>query len=322
MNVLRRTLGLTTAVFFIVFPAFGMGIKVESDENDSGSGAAQVAENYDAVLPAGGLEKLHLENADGSIRITPAAAEEIKIAAVKKVKAKTKEAAEQFAKELITVTTEGDTLKVITGGKKKPPEVKWFSVDYEIALPGRFRAEISNVNGKIKVEPGLGEAKLSTVNGTVEARGVKGEVSINTVNGAVTVDDAGGPVQIATVNGSIGAFRNRGSVVASTVNGKTKVTFAASNFGRCDLSSLNGSLGVYFPERVSAEIINASTVGGYIELQFPLRGGNGETGRLTRKHVQGRIGEGEGTETIALSTLNGRIYIRKFKGDGGQESPD
>lgn len=126
-----------------------------------------------------------------------------------------------------------------------------------------------------------------TVNGDVDAESLAGNVEVHTVNGSVQVSAAGW-VEASTVNGSIHARLGR-----------------ADWRGELDFETVNGTITVYLPDDVGAEV-SAETVNGGIETDFPLT----VQGRFNARRMRGTIGGG-GDRRLTLETVNGRIRLRR-----------
>jgi len=125
----------------------------------------------------------------------------------------------------------------------------------------------------------------STVNGDVEVNNLAGPVNAETVNGGVHLETAGGDASANTVNGSVTAVLHG--------QGTTPLRF----------KTVNGGVTLSVPKDLSADL-EAETVNGSIETDFPIT----VTGRINRRHLDGRIGQGG--RSIKLETVNGSIRIR------------
>jgi DUF4097 and DUF4098 domain-containing protein YvlB len=66
---------------------------------------------------------------------------------------------------------------------------------------------------------------------------------------------------------------------------------------------VNGSVTVSLPKQLDADL-EAETVNGAIETDYPIT----VSGRLTPRHLSGRIGQGG--RSLRLKTVNGSIHIR------------
>jgi hypothetical protein len=129
-------------------------------------------------------------------------------------------------------------------------------------------------------------------------------VGATTVNGDVEVTGATGRVESATVNGSVDATTLGGPVDAKTVNGDVRVRMGSIiGAPRLDYSTVNGSVTVYLPATLGADV-ELSTVNGDLESDFPLT----MSGQLDPHRMHGTIGGG-GVE-LRARTVNGSIALR------------
>jgi hypothetical protein len=130
-------------------------------------------------------------------------------------------------------------------------------------------------------------------------------VGTSTVNGSVSVEGATGRVTASTVNGSVEAGTLGGPVQASTVNGDLEVRMGTiAEATSLDYSTVNGSVHVYLPEKLNAEV-DLSTVNGSFHSDYPMA----LSGRIDPRHIRATIGTG-GTR-LRCSTVNGSIDIKK-----------
>jgi hypothetical protein len=127
-----------------------------------------------------------------------------------------------------------------------------------------------------------------TVNGDIAIRGATGEVESATVNGSVKGESLGGPVSAETVNGDV-------QITVATIVGQPHL----------DFRSVNGSLTVYLPAKLGAEV-ELTTVNGDLESDFPLT----MTGHLDPHREHGTIGGGGGV-AVHAETVNGSIALRQ-----------
>ena len=126
----------------------------------------------------------------------------------------------------------------------------------------------------------------STVNGGVEAEGLRSAVVASTVNGDVRVSTSG-TAEASTVNGDIDARVGAGTLTEDL-----------------SFSTVNGSIELSAPAGFNADL-EASTVNGEIDSDFDVTVRHS----ITRQSVRGTIGTGG--EDLDLSTVNGRIRLRR-----------
>lgn len=131
--------------------------------------------------------------------------------------------------------------------------------------------------------------EISLVNSSLEIAGVTGGVRGETVNGRIRATGLAGGARLSTVNGSlevaIGQLAAGDAVELESVNGRIELTLPASTAAR----------------------INAKSVNGAISNDFGLEA---EKHRGHGHELHGRVGDGGGS--VELSTVNGRITIRKL----------
>lgn len=127
----------------------------------------------------------------------------------------------------------------------------------------------------------------ATVNGGIEATGLRSEVEASTVNGDVRVATTG-LAQASTVNGDIDATVGSGTLAQDL-----------------EFSTVNGSIELSAPAGLNADL-EAETVNGQIDSDFEVR----TSGRMERNALRGTIGSGG--EDLDLSTVNGRIRLRRI----------
>ncbi len=170
----------------------------------------------------------------------------------------------------ILVDGEGDWVEV----KTRLPRSRLFfgsggKVDYHITLPSRARVQVETVNGKLEIHGISGRVRASTVNGGVEITDVSGEVESSTVNGSINV-----------------SYRE------------------VDPDGRHRFSTTNGSVTLTLPPDASGEF-DVSTINGGISTDFPLA----VTGKIGRRSLNGRLGDGDGS--FDISTVNGSVKIQE-----------
>jgi Putative adhesin len=130
-------------------------------------------------------------------------------------------------------------------------------------------------------------------------------IATSTVNGGVSVDGATGKVEASAVNGNVEAATLGGPVEAHTVNGDVEVHMkSTSDASHLEYSTVNGSVTVYMPTDLNADI-EMTTVNGSFHSDYPLA----LTGRIDPRHLHAQIGNGG--PRVRCSTVNGSIDLRK-----------
>jgi hypothetical protein len=113
-----------------------------------------------------------------------------------------------------------------------------FIVDYELLVPERLAANITNVNGEITVDDFDGGASVTNVNGLVIVRDIEGDTAVSLVNGNIDADlriEDDGSIDLVNVNGTID--------LQNEVRSPTSLTGTLGNGeGTIRLESTNGSI--------------------------------------------------------------------------------
>jgi hypothetical protein len=124
-----------------------------------------------------------------------------------------------------------------------------------------------------------------------------------TVNGDVEVANLAGPVNAETVNGSVRLETTGGDASANTVNGSVAAVLHGQGTTPLSFKTVNGGVTVSVPKDLNADL-EAETVNGSIETDFPIT----VTGRINRRHLDGRIGQGG--RHLKIEPVNGSIRLR------------
>ncbi len=206
------------------------------------SHAAKVEEAVVHQIPADSIQKIDLNNVNGSIKCVGIDTDTIELTCTMKVKAGSEETAQTYLdKIVIDIENEGDTLSVKT---KLPKSGKGFwrwvsgsnvnaSVDYILNVPQEMAVSLASVNGGVTVTDLAGDIDLETVNGGIKARGISGSANVDTVNGGINV-----------------AFTEdlvMDDMTFQTVNGGVKVALPESAAFNVKVSTVNGGINCDFP---------------------------------------------------------------------------
>lgn len=238
-------------------------------------GAATLEELLDQTYSFQPGDTLALSNTNGSVIIGTWDRSEIRVEAVKKVRHRDKDRAQEVMdKLLIDIEQSAGRIDIET----RYPKIgdSWLSgwnvsanVEYTITLPEQADLDVSTVNGKVAVE------------------GVRGRLDVRTTNGGIRIDNAGGTVQARTTNGGIDAELRQ-------IDAGEDLSFRTTN----------GSITVSLPEEIHANL-TARTTNGSIRTDFPVQ----VVGKMSRTRIEGEINGGGGK--LDLKTTNGGIKIRK-----------
>jgi DUF4097 and DUF4098 domain-containing protein YvlB len=238
--------------------------------------ADSVTEKFDRTLNVRPGTELEVENVNGRITITAWDQPQVRIHAVKSVRAGDDRAAAEALKQLrIEVKQTGGGVSVDTIYPKRDDNFFGFmfgeninaSVTYEIKVPRSMNLSVDNVNG------------------------------------AIAVTDVSGRLELDTTNGKIQVTRCAGTLDASTTNGAIEAELLQVAAGQSmRFETTNGRITLAVPPTVAADI-NAGTTNGSIKSELPLA-----TSRFSRTSLRGSL-NGGGPE-IRLRTTNGGIDIR------------
>lgn len=236
-------------------------------------------------LQAGG--ELRVENTNGGITVEAWDRNEVRVEAVKQVKAESAEKAREAMKALrIEVTPSAGALQILTRYPKKGDGFfDWLSgssvnmsVTYKIKAPRELAAKLLSTNGGVRLVGTRGRAELSTTNGGASVEDVEGDIRLRSTNGGLTVANAAGTLDGVTTNGGINAH-------LSEVDGDIS------------LRTTNGGVTLRLPQSLRASVDIATTNGG-IHSDLAVEGG-----QKTRRSLSGEINGG-----------GGKLYVRSTNG--------
>ncbi len=240
--------------------------------------AATIEETFEKTYRFDPGGEINLENTNGSVTIKTWNRDELRLVAVKKVRARTTRDAKDFLKRVrieidyrrddMTISTEYPRQSSGWFGIGRRPSV---TVTYTLTVPDRVDLKMDTVNGDITIE---------RVTGLVEAR---------SINGGINVEIARGSLDAKTTNGSIHAEVENFSIRDN-----------------CHLKTTNGRITLFLAENARADV-NASTVNGSIHTDFPLT----VSGKWGPKRMRGDLNGGG--SYVGLHTVNGGIDFKKRK---------
>lgn len=239
--------------------------------------ALELEERFDRTYDLGAGGSVSVSNVNGAVIVEGWDGDEVRVEAVKKVKAGSRDAAQDAMRRVeVQVERRGDHLEIDTRLPKNGSGFfDWLfgnhanaNVTYTLSIPRHTDVEVHTVNGKVRI------------------RDVAGEVEAHTTNGAIEMEEM------------------RGSVRAATTNGGIDVELSEVTEGRgMRFSTTNGGIHLTLPRdaRVS---VDADTTNGGIDLE----GLAADVQSKSRRHLRADV-NGGGPE-IDLNTTNGGIKIR------------
>jgi hypothetical protein len=124
-----------------------------------------------------------------------------------------------YAKSLIQVTPDADSLNILTEPEGRAPYAADVSVDYTILVPLETAIYIRGINGNVWISKGCGSVDVAGQNTDIEIADPGGPVSAKSTNGRVRVINAPAGATIETVNGNVYVHMLGGAFTANTING-------------------------------------------------------------------------------------------------------
>ncbi len=232
-------------------------------------------ETYEQTFPLAATGTVALKNVNGDVTIETWDREEVRVYALK----------EAASRELL----EALEIEVDVGSRTLNIETHYPSSRGD--LLGSWRDGHMRVEYTLTVPRQAGIHSVDLVNGNLKVVGVEGGVSAHCVNGTIVLRRTHGAGNLSTVNGGI------------EVHGRG---FAAGD--KLNLESVNGSVDLYLPGSVGAEI-DAKTVNGFIgnDLGLEVR-----KGKYVGSNLHGVIGDG--AVQIDIETVNGAITLHRYNG--------
>lgn len=202
------------------------------------SGAASALEKeqtFDQTYPLASGGEVSIHNVNGSIEVGTWNRDEVRIVAVKKVRASSGARADDILERTrIEVQSSADRVEVKTElPSSSGGFLSWVfgndsnaSVSYEVTVPSRADVDLNTTNGRLKVRGVAGRVEASSTNGHIDMADIRGSVDASTTNGGVSVElaevAAGQDMSFSSTNGGIRVTVPRSarlSIRASTTNG-------------------------------------------------------------------------------------------------------
>lgn len=223
--------------------------------------------------------QVSLKNVNGRVSVSTWDKDEVLVEAEKMVRASSVRAARRAAKRLRIEVDDRPSAVIISTRYPQVGSLLSRFLGGGMSLQVRYRLTV----------PRQVDLSVGLTNGRIEIEGVRGRVEAKTVNGSARLNDCSGSVRGETVNGAV-----RARVVA----------LDPSDY--IEMHTINGSVHLYLPEDVGAEI-KARTVNGRVRLSIP----NAEVRKSSRKRLEAQLGGGGAR--IDLSVVNGSIEIRPLR---------
>lgn len=182
------------------------------------------------ILEPGTL--ITIQNLSGNIDVRGWEGDRVRVISTKRVKARSREEAEEWAAKVEIIIEQHDqdllieskrprdwteSLESLLEGifQKKPSA----SVDFEISTPPDVHLEISTVSGDISVREITGGITIDAVSGDMEIRDIGSDVSIDAVSGDMDLKEIAGDVDIDAVSGDTRLEKIGGNVRIDVTSG-------------------------------------------------------------------------------------------------------
>lgn len=255
--------------------------------------AVTLRDTFQKTYPLSSGGRLEIENTNGGITIEAWDKAEVRLDAVKEVKAPDTADAEKLIKQIqIEVDSRPGALSVRTRLPKREQSgvLAWtkgsninMNVKYTLWVPRELAVNATSTNGGIKLVGTRGETELLTTNGGIDVQRVEGRIDLRTTNGGINVLNSGGSLEAATTNGGITAELD-------DITGD-----------RISLTTTNGGVTLKVPRSLRASI-DASTSNGRVNTDLDLDGA-----QPGRKSLKAEV-NGGGPDLI-IRTTNGGVSI-------------
>jgi len=286
--------------------------------------SAPAQSRVDERRPASANGLVEIENPVGSVRVIAWSRDEVQVTGTLGQRASGLDFVSRPNRTRIQVEVEGNPHRV--------------SSDLEVRVPAGSRVQVESYSGSIEVRDVSGRVKAESVSGSITITGGKtAEIDAESVSGAVSITGPATRVRAGSTNASVTIRGTSGVLHAETTNGALQVSggdFQEAHLesvngvirfegglltgASLDVESVNGSIELRLPANVGADF-TVSSYGGAIDSDFevqlaPSRARSAERGRDRHRNDSEKelhFTTGGGGANVAVSTLNGRIALRK-----------
>lgn len=215
--------------------------------------AATLKETFLKTYPLRSGGEVEVHNTNGGITVEAWDRDEVRVEAIKEVKADSAAKAKEVMQK-IQVNVQAGSGSVRIEAKLPKNEgglLSWMTgnnvsmnVNYKIRAPRDVVAGLHSTNGGVRLVGTRGRAILQTTNGGATVERVEGDIRMRSTNGGLTVIEAAGTVDGLTTNGGIKAQFSRvdGDISLSTTNGGVTLTVPRDIRASVDLATSNGGI--------------------------------------------------------------------------------
>jgi hypothetical protein len=254
-------------------------------------------------FPAKTIEKVTVQTAGGSIRVTGDATGAIEEATVEvwispngSNKELSKEEIQKILDEYYTLEIAAEHGELRAKAERNVKLKTWtdknsVGISFHLTVPQKVASQLSTSGGSIHLRNLSGEEVLSTAGGSLHLEEVSGTVTGRTSGGSIHLSESKGEITLSTAGGSIHAKNNQGNIQLKTSGGSLHIdnvsgtVTAATSGGSIRLSDLTGT-------------IQAKTSGGSVQA----------------KYVNGTLSTSTSGGSMRLSDISGNLEARTTGG--------
>jgi putative adhesin len=277
-----------------------------------------IRQQSELTAPLAGIREVRVENARGSIELSPGTDDRLHVTAIKTARGLDRAEIERFARDTRVEAGVQGGRYVIHVHYPHREELRFGLVDI---LRGRF--DLPRVDMRLVLTlPARMPAALVSTSGDLATRAFEGPQRLESTSGDVRVEGAAGTVDVHTTSGDLDARRTARLLVHST-SGDVTVTQPA---GRVDVHSTSGDVTITAAhDSVRAETVSGdmrvegsprvlviSTVSGEIVVPGSVRG----TAQVTTTSGSVRLGLGREAGDVRVETVSGDLDVRLPAGSG------
>jgi hypothetical protein len=270
------------------------------------AGAETWREQSSRAFEARGLTTVRIENARGTVTVRRGSGDQVRLTALKTIRAGDHEERDRYSKGT-TVVTDKDGGRLLV--KVRYPQRQSVKISFWEVVNGYEMPRV-DVRLTVEIPDGLSVQLLST-SGDLVSEDLQGSQSLETTSGDVSIRGAGARVRVHTTSGDIAA-RELASATLETVSGDIE---AAAATGPLALSTTSGDLAV----EGARDSLRLTSVSGDIRVEGAPRGmtARSTSGGITVEEARGsvRLESSSGDIRVALASPLMRADISTVSGD-------
>jgi DUF4097 and DUF4098 domain-containing protein YvlB len=288
----------------------------------------ETTERWSKSFKVGPSGSLDLNNVSGAVVVTGGPGDEIKVDAVKRVRARDAGAAKALLGELTIEAVETAGRLEIRTVYPRGRDVH-AQVDYTLQVPTGAAVAIHTVSGDVHASKVKGETRLESVSGSIIASGLTLVTKVKSVSGDVELTDGGGAdgVSLASVSGGLVVRRFKARAIdaqtvsgdvlledvscdraaAKSISGDVHFEGPLAKSGRYEFTSHSGDVRLAVGSATGFEI-TANSFSGDVRSELPgFKPPSDDDGRPGRHEVRATIGDG--SALIVVKTFSGDLLV-------------